>query len=287
MILLDKPRGISSNAALQRVRRLFNAAKGGHTGTLDPLASGLLPLCLGEATKFSQTLLDADKAYEAQLRLGVRTSTGDAEGEVLETRPVGVATDEVLEACKRFVGEIEQIPPMHSALKVAGRPLYDYAREGVTLERKPRRVHIRRIELLGFDRDTARISVECSKGTYIRVLAEDIGALLGCGAHLVALRRTRIGRFHIDDSVELAQIEANPDRAGNWLLPVDHLLAEWASVWLDESAVGRFAHGQTVELSSGIGDVPVRVYGPNGRFVGAADHMDGLLFPRRLLGGGK
>lgn len=286
MILLDKPSGIGSNAALQRVRRLFNAAKGGHTGTLDPLASGLLPLCLGEATKFSQTLLDADKEYEAQLRLGVRTSTGDAEGEVLETRPVGVATDEVLEACKRLVGEIEQIPPMYSALKVAGRPLYDYAREGVTLERKPRRVHIRRIELFGFDRDTARISVECSKGTYIRVLAEDIGALLGCGAHLVALRRTRIGRFHIDDSVELAQIEANPDRAGNWLLPVDHLLAEWASVLLDESAVGRFAHGQTVEVISGIGDVPVRVYGPSGRFVGAADHMDGLLYPRRLLGGG-
>ncbi len=286
VILLDKPSGISSNAALQRVRRLFNAAKGGHTGTLDPLASGLLPLCLGEATKFSQTLLDADKAYEAQLRLGVRTSTGDAEGEVLETRPVGVAADEVLEACKRFVGEIEQIPPMYSALKVAGRPLYDYAREGVTLERKPRRVHIRRIELLDFDRDTARISVECSKGAYIRVLAEDIGALLGCGAHLVALRRTRIGRFHIDDSVGLAQIEANRDCACKWLLPVDHLLADWPSVLLDESAVGRFAHGQTVEVISGIGDVPVRVYGPSGRFVGAADHMDGLLYPRRLLGGG-
>lgn len=287
VILLDKPSRISSNAALQRVRRLFNAAKGGHTGTLDPLASGLLPLCLGEATKFSQTLLDADKAYEAQLRLGVRTATGDAEGEVLETRPVEVATDEVFAACTRFVGEIEQIPPMYSALKVAGRPLYDYAREGVTLERKPRRVHIRQMELLGFDRDTVRLSVVCSKGTYIRVLAEDIGAVLGCGAHLVALRRTRIGRFLIDESVTLAQIEANPDCASRWLLPVDHLLADWPSVSLDESAAGRFAHGQSVPANAGIGDGPVRVYGPSGRFVGAADHAGGVLHPRRLLGSGE
>jgi tRNA pseudouridine55 synthase len=287
VILLDKPSGISSNAALQRVRRLFNAAKGGHTGTLDPLASGLLPLCLGEATKFSQTLLDADKAYEAQLRLGVRTTTGDAEGEVLETRPAEVTTDEVFAACTRFVGEIAQVPPMYSALKVAGRPLYDYARDGVTLERKPRQVHIRRIELLGFDRDMVRLAVDCSKGTYIRVLAEDIGEVLGCGAHLVALRRTRIGRFHIDKSVELSQIEANPDCASRWLLPVDHLLADWPSVWLDESAAGRFAHGQTVPASPGIGDVPVRVYGPSGRFVGAADHVGGVLQPRRLLESGE
>ncbi|MBK8335811.1 MAG: tRNA pseudouridine(55) synthase TruB [Sterolibacteriaceae bacterium] len=287
VILLDKPSGISSNAALQRVRRLFNAAKGGHTGTLDPLASGLLPLCLGEATKFSQTLLDADKSYEAKLRLGVRTTTGDAEGEVLETRPAEVTTDEVFAACTRFVGEIAQIPPMYSALKVAGRPLYDYARDGVTLERKPRQVHIRRIELLGFDRDTVRLAVDCSKGTYIRVLAEDIGEVLGCGAHLVALRRTRIGRFHIDESVELSQIEANPDCASRWLLPVDHLLADWPSVLLDESAAGRFAHGQTVPASAGIGDVPVRVYGPSGRFVGAADHVGGVLHPRRLLGSGE
>ena len=198
VILLDKPIGISSNAALQRVRRVFNAAKGGHTGTLDPLASGLLPLCFGEATKFSQTLLEADKSYEAELRLGVSTTTGDVEGQVLETRAVNVDSADFATACASFVGEIEQVPPMFSALKVAGRPLYDYARAGVTLERKSRRISIKGIEVLEFDANMARVAVDCSKGTYIRVLAEDIGALLGCGAHLVSLRRTRIARFAIE-----------------------------------------------------------------------------------------
>lgn len=284
VILLDKPTGISSNAALQRVRRVFNAAKGGHTGTLDPLASGLLPLCLGEATKFSQTLLDADKSYEAELRLGVRTDTGDAEGQVLETSTVKVSAAEFAAACAKFVGEIDQVPPMYSALKVAGRPLYDYARESLTLERNARRVLIRRIEVLGFERDRAWVAVDCSKGTYIRVLAEDIGALLGCPAHLAALRRTRIGRFCLDESVELAQIEADAGGACRWLLPVDHLLASWASVSLDGQAANRFAHGQAVGLATeSVADGPVRVYGPSGRFLGAAAHETGQLYPRRLL----
>ena len=283
VILLDKPTGISSNAALQQVRRVFNAARGGHTGTLDPLASGLLPLCLGEATKFSQTLLDADKAYDAELGLGVRTSTGDAEGQVLETRPGRISATDFSAACAQFLGEIEQMPPMYSALKVAGRPLYSYAREGVTLERKSRRVCIKRIEVLRFDTDTARIAVDCSKGTYMRTLAEDIGALLGCGAHLVSLRRTRIGRFRIEESIPLARIEADPEGAMGWLLPADYLLADWPCVQLEEQATGRFARGQTATITSRVGDGPVRVYGPSGRFLGAADHEAGLLRPRRLM----
>jgi len=284
IVLLDKPTDITSNAALQRVRQVLNAAKGGHTGTLDPLASGLLPLCLGEATKFSQTLLDADKSYEAELRLGARTSTGDAEGEVLENRPANVTPSDFAAACRRFVGEIDQVPPMYSALKVAGRPLYDYAREGVSLERKPRRVIVGRIEVLWFDRDKARVAVDCSKGTYIRVLAQDIGALLECGAHLVSLRRTRIGRFRIDEALPLAQIEADADGAMRRLLPVDHLLADWPTVLLDEPGADRLAHGQTATVAAPICDGPVRVYGPGGRFLGAADHEAGRLRPRRLLG---
>lgn len=284
VILLDKPIGISSNAALQRVRRVFNAAKGGHTGTLDPMATGLLPLCLGEATKFSQTLLDADKAYEAELRLGVRTNTGDAEGQVIERTPVTVTAAAFAAACAKFAGEIEQTPPMYSALKVAGRPLYDYAREGLTLERKPRRITIEKIEMLGFGGDTARIAVVCSKGTYVRVLAEDIGALLGCGAHLISLRRTGIGRFRIGQSVELARLESESAGAIQWLLPVDHLLADWPEVVLDELAAQRFGHGQTVPAGALGGDVSVRVYGPTGRFLGAADHESGFLRPRRLVG---
>lgn len=284
VILLDKPIGISSNAALQRVRRVFNAAKGGHTGTLDPLASGLLPLCFGEATKFSQTLLEADKSYEAELRLGVSTTTGDVEGQVLETRAVSIDSADFATACASFVGEIEQVPPMFSALKVAGRPLYDYARAGVTLERKSRRISIKGIEVLEFDANMARVAVDCSKGTYIRVLAEDIGALLGCGAHLVSLRRTRIARFDISESIQLAKIEADPDGAVEGLLPIDHLLAGWQQIMLDEHTVLKFGHGQTVPHMAAIGDGPVRVYGPNGRFLGAADYVTGHLRPRRLLG---
>lgn len=284
VILLDKPVGISSNAALQRVRRLFNAAKGGHTGTLDPLASGLLPVCLGEATKFSQVLIDADKAYEAEVRLGVRTSTGDAEGKVLETRPVNASLGDLLAACARLVGEVEQVPPMYSAVKVAGRPLYDYARAGMTIERCPRRVRIKGIDVLGLEANSARIALSCSKGTYVRVLAEDIGTLLGCGAHVASLRRTRIGRFFVEESVGLGQIAENPLTAVRYLRPIDYLIADWPIVSLDEQAAGRFAHGQTIRLPLALADGPVRVYGSDARFLGAANHHGGYLYPRRLLG---
>lgn len=283
VVLLDKPIGISSNAALQRVRRVFNAAKGGHTGTLDPLATGLLPLCLGEATKFSQALLDADKTYEAELRLGVRTDTGDAEGAVIETLPVSCTGVDLAAACARLVGEIEQVPPMYSALKVAGRPLYDYARGGVTLERKARRIRIDKLDVIESSHDRVRIVVACSKGTYIRVLAEDIGRLLGCGAHLTALRRTRIAGFGIEQAVELARLEEDPAGARAWLLPTDFLIGGWPRVDLNREATSRFLHGQPIPSASAA-EAEVRVFGFGGRFLGTAHLSDGLLRPRRLVG---
>ncbi len=285
VVLLDKPSGLSSNAVLQRVRRVFNAAKAGHTGTLDPLASGLLPLCFGEATKFAQTLLEADKSYEAELCLGVRTDTGDAEGVVVESREANCVAEEFVSACSRFVGTIEQTPPMHSALKVAGRPLYEYARSGVILERQPRTVRIQKIEVLAFAGSRARISVDCSKGTYIRVLAEDIGALLGCGAQLAGLRRTRIGRFEVRDAVELERLEADLANASDWLQPADHLITDWTKVELMHDAARAFGHGQAVAL----GPQPsagrdVRVYGPDEQFLGTGEVEGSFVRPKRVVG---
>ncbi|WP_347316305.1 tRNA pseudouridine(55) synthase TruB, partial [Ralstonia pseudosolanacearum] len=212
VLLLDKPIGWSSNDALIRAKRLLWAKKAGHTGTLDPLATGLLPLCFGEATKFSQDLLEADKTYEAVVRLGIRTSTADAEGEVLSERPVAVTPEQLRAAIGRFVGEIDQVPPMHSALKKDGKPLYEYARAGQTVERAARRVTIRAIDVLATDLDaaapTVTLRVCCSKGTYIRTLGEDLGEALGCGAHLVALRRTQVGSLTLDGAVTLEALEA-------------------------------------------------------------------------------
>lgn len=210
VLFLDKPVGISSNNALQKARWLLSAAKGGHTGTLDPMASGLLPLTFGEATKFSQTLLDADKAYDATVLLGVTTTTADAEGEVLACCPVDVSDAAIEAAIATLRGEIEQVPPMYSALKHHGKALYEYAREGIEIPREPRRVTIYRFELLERDGDSLKVRVECSKGTYVRTLASDLGALLGCGAHLTALRRTKIGPFGLDVSLPLADFEAVP-----------------------------------------------------------------------------
>lgn len=284
VLLLDKPSGITSNAALQRVRRAFNAAKAGHTGTLDPLASGLLPVCLGEATKFSQTLLDADKAYLATLRLGVRTTTGDAEGSVVETRPVSVSSEDLEAACMSLRGVIDQVPPMYSALKVAGRPLYDYARSGVELERKSRSVVIRRLDIVAFEHDRVSIAVDCSKGTYIRVLAEDLGHALGCGAHLVELRRTRIGPFALERAVALDAVEQDPDRPAA-LLPVDALLEDWQVLDLEQGEAERFMHGQRIRLEGVACDSRARrcrVYG-QGRFLGAGELAEGVISPLRLV----
>lgn len=282
-MLLDKPLGITSNAALQKVRWLLNAAKGGHTGTLDPLATGLLPLCLGEATKFSSELLDADKTYRAQLQLGVTTSTADAEGEVLETRPVTAGPAEVQAILSTFLGRQQQVPPMYSALKRDGVPLYELARRGVEVERAPRDICIHEIEYLGSEACCHDIEVACSKGTYIRTLAADIGAALGCGAHLTALRRTRVGGLDLAHAVTIEQIEALPTEArDSVLLPVDALLAQLPVVELDAVAADRIRHGQAV-MGDGEPASRCRLYAQDS-FIGVGVYSDdGSLKPQRLV----
>lgn len=288
VLLLDKPGGITSNQALQTARRLLNAAKAGHTGTLDPMATGLLPLVFGEATKFSADLLEAGKAYEATIALGVRTATGDAEGEVVETRPVAVGREQLAAALARFAGTIEQTPPMHSALKRDGRPLYEYARRGIEVERAARSVRIDRIELLGFEGTQVRIAIACSKGTYVRTLAQDIGAALGCGAHLAGLRRTRVGRMTLERAVTLAALEAVPVAVRReWLLPVDALLQDVPRVDLGDRQAALFARGGRLDLGAlPEGPGRRRVYGPGARLLGVAELDEhGMLNPRRLIAG--
>ncbi|WP_020205922.1 tRNA pseudouridine(55) synthase TruB [Cupriavidus sp. WS] len=294
VLLLDKPLGLSSNDALVRAKRMLRALKAGHTGTLDPLATGLLPLCFGEATKFSQDLLEADKTYEAAVRLGIRTATGDAEGEVIAERAVTCDADALRAAIARFTGEIEQVPPMHSALKKDGKPLYEYARAGQTVERAARRVTIHEIALLDCglpQAPTFTMRVTCSKGTYIRTLAEDIGEALGCGAHLTGLRRTAVGDLSLDGAVTLEQIDAHDDAARPAMLaPVDALLQRCAPVTLDEAAAGRFLQGQRIaqrDLPAGTalaeGEL-ARVYGGEPqRLLGVARMREGALRPERLV----
>jgi tRNA pseudouridine55 synthase len=301
VLALDKPLGVSSNLALQAARRLLQARKAGHTGTLDPLASGLLPLTFGEATKFSADLLEADKEYQATLELGVTTSTGDAEGHVLERRAVDVVRAHFEAVLLRFVGQQQQVPPMHSALKHEGRPLYELARQGQEVERAPRSVRIARLALVEWDGHRPKIEVECSKGTYVRVLVQDIGAALGCGAHLQALRRTRVGHLRLEQATSLAELE-KLELAGRRqrLLPVDFLLASLARVTLDEGAATRFGHGQRVarsqaevlareeRVSTPAQSTPVqlprvRVYDAQGRLLGVARDGAGWLEPTRLV----
>jgi tRNA pseudouridine55 synthase len=283
VLLLDKPSGITSNHALQKARRLLGAAKAGHTGTLDPLASGLLPLTFGEATKYSADLLDADKAYEARLQLGVRTTTADTEGEVLERRPVAVTREQFDKLLKHFTGSIAQVPPMHSALKRDGRALYEYAREGVEVERAPRQVRIERLDVVQWDDDQPEVAVDCSKGTYVRVLAEDIGAALGCGAHLAALRRVRVGALTLDAAVTLEQLEQMPvEQRRACVLPVDALISALPRVDLGDLQARRFCHGNAIDAAGPTGRC--RVYGPDHRLLGTADLDEhGVLSPRRLI----
>ncbi len=283
VLLLDKPIGLTSNDALQKARRLFSAAKGGHTGTLDPLATGLLPLCFGEATKFSADLLDADKTYEAIVKLGVTTDTGDAEGAVIATAPVNVAESDVFRVLPQFTGDIQQIPPMHSALKRNGRPLYELARQGIEVERAARAVTIYAIDCLGFSGDSVTLRVACSKGTYIRVLASDIGQALGCGAHLIGLRRTVVGDLDLAHAVTLAELEALDEagRAGR-LQPVDALLLSLPVVTVEGEAAERFRHGNPVDLPDGLSG-KIRVYA-DGRLIGVGEPgSDGRLWPKRLV----
>ncbi len=283
VLLLDKPLGLTSNDALQKARRLFSAAKGGHTGTLDPAATGLLPLCFGEATKFSADLLDADKTYEAALLLGVTTDTGDAEGEVVARAAVTVDEAAVRQALAPFRGDIRQVPPMHSALKRNGRPLYELARKGVEVEREARPVSIHALELLDFSGDSLRLRVRCSKGTYIRVLAADLGRALGCGAHLTALRRTAVGDLDLARAVTLAELEAQGEEGRMAsLLPVDALLQSLPRVELAGEAAERFSHGNPVELPAGLTG-KIRVYA-DGRLIGVGEPgVDTRLWPKRLV----
>lgn len=283
VLLLDKPSGMTSNDALQKARRLFSAAKAGHTGTLDPLATGLLPVCFGEATKFSSDLLDADKTYEADVLFGVTTDTGDAQGAVLERRAVAfdrAALDAVLE---RFRGPISQIPPMYSALKRDGKPLYELARQGIEVERAARAVTIHELALLSFEGERCRLRVCCSKGTYIRTLAEDIGAALGCGAHLTALRRTVVGPLTLIGAATLDELAALDESARLLRLQApDALLQTLPAVRLDADAATRFTHGNPVACEAPAGRC--RVYGDEGRLLGLGDaDASGKLHPRRLV----
>jgi tRNA pseudouridine55 synthase len=284
VLLLDKPLGTTSNHALQRAKRLLRAEKAGHTGTLDPLASGLLPLCFGAATKFAQACLDADKRYRATLALGERTVSGDRETPVIERREVTVDRAAVDVACRRFTGLIDQVPPMHSALKKDGKALYDYARAGVEIEREARRVTIHRIDVVSFQGSELTLDVSCSKGTYIRTLADDIGQALGCGAHLSALRRTGAGRLDVHDAVTLDALEALSESERDTLLkPTDCLLADWPAVRLPSDEAGRFLSGLRRRVDSADTAV-VRVYGSEPHaFLGSAHITAGELIADRLL----
>lgn len=285
VLLLDKSSGITSNLALQKARRLLAAAKAGHTGTLDPLASGLLPLTFGEATKFSADLLDAAKTYEAEIALGITTATGDAEGEVIARKPVDVTPAQVEAVLNGLRGAIEQVPPMYSALKRDGRPLYAYARAGIDVERAARAVTIYRLDLLDIAGERLRVRVECSKGTYVRVLAEDVGRGLGCGAHLSALRRTFVGELALEGAVTLASLEAEDIAARRaHLLPADALIARLPCIDLDAGLADRFSQGQRLALGPGNPRGRVRVVGPRARLLGTAQIDEhGLLAPQRLV----
>ncbi len=284
ILLLDKSAGVSSNVALQRVRRLYAGSKAGHTGTLDPLATGLLPICLGEATKFSHALLDADKTYEASIQLGVVSSTGDAEGTLEHyAKPefTGARLQQVLDS---FIGPIDQVPPMHSAIKKDGRPLYSYARAGETIARQPRKIVINSLQIIDNKYDVLNIRVDCSKGTYIRVLAEDIGKALGCGGYLLALRRTAIRDLTLRDAMSLEQLgEMDAAARAARLLPVDRLVDVLPAVHLTQEAGRRLINGLAVsamDLAAGL----VRLYDSTGAFLGVGEsRIDGALIPKRLI----
>lgn len=292
VVLLDKPAGMSSQGAVTAVKRAFKADKAGHTGTLDPMATGLLPICLGEATKYSQDLLEADKTYVAQVKFGARTDTGDAEGLVIEELPLPafeneaamqIALDALLPA---FTGPISQVPPMYSALKRDGKPLYEYARAGVELERTPREITIHKIRWTNIQWPEATLEVSCSKGTYIRVLAEDLGKALGCGAHLVGLRRTEVGHLNLEQSFTIESIQNALLDSSSYILPIDALLQTLPHLTVDEQQAKRLEMGQRVPLNLPSIEALVRIYRATAaphNFIGTADWRSGVLHPKRLI----
>ncbi len=298
ILLLDKPLGQSSNEALQRVKRFYRAAKAGHTGSLDPLATGLLPVCLGAATKFSAFLLDADKRYRVRVRLGVTTTTADAEGEVVETRPVeGIDAERIREVLARYMGPIDQLPPMYSAVKHAGERLYKLARQGIEVERTPRRIQIfaldlRECQLDGTAVPEIEIDVHCSKGTYVRTLAEDIGRDLGCGGHVSQLRRTGVGPYAepaqpfvtLDEVRDLAEREGGAAELDALLLPLESALGHWPAVRLSMDAAFYLQQGQAVLVPQAPTEGLVRLYDPSKRFLGVGEIADdGKVQPKRLV----
>jgi tRNA pseudouridine55 synthase len=288
VLLIDKTTGVSSQWAVTRVKRLLGAVKAGHTGTLDPLASGLLPVCLGEATKFAHLLLDADKAYQATIRLGRTTTTGDREGETIAVSPVVVDRTQVEGVLARFIGEIDQVPPMFSAIKHHGRPLYRLAREGIIVPRLARRIRIRSLDLLELDRDLLRINLTCGKGTYVRVLAEDIGLALGCGASLDGLRRTAVGNFTLRTSTTLEALEGlTYSERERLLLAVDSPVATLPRIDIDSIQARYLIHGRSFQSEHGTGIGLVRLYdASSGRFLGIGVRTGGSdIVPRRLISG--
>jgi tRNA pseudouridine55 synthase len=292
VVLLDKPAGMSSQGAVTAVKRVFNAEKAGHTGTLDPMATGLLPICLGEATKYSQDLLEADKTYIARVKFGSRTDTGDAEGQMIEELPLPTfASDAEMRSTldallPKFTGAISQVPPMYSALKRDGKPLYEYARAGVELERTPRDITIHAIHWTEIQWPEATLEVSCSKGTYIRVLAEDIGTALGCGAYLVGLRRTEVGHLNLEQSFTIEAIQKGLQNTADYILPVDALLQTLPHLTVDEQQAKRLEMGQRVPLNLPPIEALVRIYRATAaphNFIGTADWRSGVLHPKRLI----
>jgi tRNA pseudouridine55 synthase len=292
VVLLDKPAGMSSQGAVTAVKRAFNADKAGHTGTLDPMATGLLPICLGEATKYSQDLLEADKSYVARVKFGARTDTGDAEGQIIEefTLPQFASETAIRSALDallpKFTGPISQVPPMYSALKRDGKPLYEYARAGVELERMPRDITIHQIRWTDIQWPEATLEVSCSKGTYIRVLAEDLGNALGCGAHLTGLRRTEVGHLTLEQSFTIESIQQGLKDTSTYILPVDALLQTLPHLTVDEQQAKRLEMGQRVPLNLPSIEALVRIYRATAaphNFIGTADWRSGVLHPKRLI----
>ncbi len=289
LLLLDKASGDSSNGCLQSVKRLYGAQKAGHTGSLDPLATGMLPICFGEATKFSQFLLDADKAYRVTAKLGERTETSDSEGEIVQTREVNVTKKQLLKTIERFRGETMQIPSMYSALKHNGQPLYKLARQGIEVEREPRPINLFEIELLSFESPYFEMVVECSKGTYIRTLIDDIGEILDCGAHVTALHRTWVGAFDPEEMHSFASLQQTLDEQGlealdKLLLPADTPVMDWPEVELNQEMADYILHGQPVLVPKAPADGLVRLYGSQGEFLGVGEVADdGRIAPKRLI----
>jgi len=285
VLLLDKPPGLSSNAALQKVKFLFQCEKAGHTGTLDPLATGLLPVCLGEASKFSQSTLDSSKSYQAVVKLGETTSTGDCEGEILSRNGVAVSHVQVNKAIKGLLGHIEQVPPMYSALKHRGKPLYAYARQGKQVQRAPRKVHIDSLQLDDMTGQEIQMTIHCSKGTYIRVLAQDLGERLGCGAHLKGLRRTRVGAFGLNEAHTLQQLEAmNLEQRDACLLPIDSLLLTFPKILVDDADCRNLMQGKTIAQGDPLSCGTVRIYNMKQRLIGLGEILpEGKIKPRRIV----